>query len=105
MNKETIFFVSRQIQFPDGEKVVEVNSGGKDYCNPGAVSKKYPGEFREYESAVEAVNVAKAIAELWQKDCGEEIGIGVGCTMGFTMPFSGESYEKALEWAKSQDGR
>jgi len=97
------YFVSRQIQFPDGEKVVEVNSGGKDYCNPDAVSAKYPGEFREYESAVEAVNVAKAIAERWQEDCGEEIEIGVGCTMGGTLPFNPDTYESALEWAKTQD--
>ena len=60
--------VTRQVNTFEGTKVVEISQGGIDYCNPGALSKRYPGEFEEFANPVEAVEAAILIAQQWQKD-------------------------------------
>lgn len=98
------YTVTRQLQWPDGDRVVEVSVGSFDYCNPGSLASNYKGENEEYELATEAVNAALSIQEQWQKDLpGEEIGIAYGNTGGMTMPFSPCDKEEVLKWAEQRD--
>ena len=85
------YFVSRQSQWPEGTLCVEINSGGTDHANPGMLVEKYPGEGREYDNPVEAVEAGIKIARWWQDDRpAETILIAHGATGGYTMPFEGE---------------
>ena len=96
-----MYTVTRQHQWPDGEYVVEVSAGGIDYCNPDALTAKYAGEFQEFSDPREAVETAIGIVKEWRKDApGKRISIGVGATMGFTIPFSPETFRYARAWAK-----
>jgi len=83
--------VTRQRQWPDGDTVVEISSGGLDYTNPDALAAKYPGEFEEFGDPREAVEAAIGIAEAWKADApDEDIQVATGATGGYTMPFEGE---------------
>ena len=96
-----MFTVTRQRQFPDGDNVVEVSTGGLDYCNPDALSAKYPGEFEVFADPREAVETAINIVRAWRKDTrGERFSIGVGSTLGMTLPFSPDTFAHARAWAK-----
>ena len=95
-----MFTVTRQRQWPDGENVVEVSSGGLDYCNPDALAEKYSGEFQEFTDPREAVETAITIVRAWRKDSRERISIGVGSTLGMTLPFSPDTFAHARAWAK-----
>ena len=95
-----MYTVTRQCQWPDGDNVVEVSTGGIDYCNPDALCAKYSGEFEEYKDPREAVEVAINIVKMWRKDSKEHISIGVGSTLGMTMPFSPDTFKGARAWAK-----
>ena len=95
-----MYTVTRQCQWPDGDNVVEVSTGGIDYCNPDALCAKYAGEFEEYQDPREAVEVAINIVKAWRKDSKEHISIGVGSTLGMTMPFSPDTFKGARAWAK-----
>jgi hypothetical protein len=95
-----MFTVTRQCQWPDGNNVVEVSSGGIDYCNPDALGAKYPGEFQEFKNPIEAVETAIGIVRAWRKDSGKRISIGVGSTHGMTMPFDSGTFKDARLWAK-----
>ena len=98
--------VTRQVNTYDGTWVVEISDGGIDYCNPGALSPKYPGEFVEYDNPIEAVEAAISIAKAWQKDCPDKkILIDTGATGGCVMFFDGqEQNEKTFaalrKWAE-----
>ncbi len=98
--------VTRQSQWPDGDQVVEISSGGIDYCNPDALCKRYPGEFEEFDNPQEAVEAGIRIAQQWRDDCPElTILIGSGATGGDTMPFDGlpltiQTYNKLRHSAK-----
>jgi len=81
--------------------MVEVSVGGMDYTNPDALSPKYPGEMEEYDSPVEAVQVAIRICEQWRDD-EPEAEIGVGSTLGMTMPFEPRTFAEAIAWAERQ---
>ena len=97
--------VTRQLQWPDGDTVVEISQGGIDYTNPDALAEKYPGEFEEFEDPREAVKTAIKIAQQWQKDCPDKtILIDHGATAGMTMPFDGmdlveENLTELRTWA------
>ena len=94
------FVVTRQHQWATGDLVVEIAQGGRDYSNPDALVKKYPGEFDEHIGKLEAVKVAIAILRAWQADePKKKILIGEGFTHGDTMPFEGERLTKKLEKA------
>ena len=95
------YVVTRQRQWPDGNPMVEVSVGGMDYTNPDALSPKYPGEMEEYDSPVEAVQVAIRICEQWRDD-EPEAEIGVGSTLGMTMPFEPITSDEAIAWAEWQ---
>ena len=95
-----MYTVTRQCQWPDGDNVVEVSTGGIDYCNPDALCAKYAGEFEEYKDPREAVEVAINIVKAWRKDSKEHISIGVGSTLGMTLPFSPDTFKGARAWAK-----
>lgn len=96
--------VTRQRQYPDGDLMVEISKGDYNYVNPGALCEKYAGEGESHLSAVEAVQNAIRIKDLWQADCpDEEVLIGMGSTMGMTMPFDPEEPEDLLERAEQID--
>jgi hypothetical protein len=108
MIKPIKFVVTRQCYWPSGENVVEIAQGGLDYCNPNALAARYPGEFYEFTSLVEAVETAVSIAEAWKQDTKDPIGIALGYTHGMTMPFEGqpaneEAYSDLREKAKKFD--
>jgi hypothetical protein len=95
-----MFTVTRQRQWPDGTEIVEVSSGGLDYTNPDALGEKYPGEFQEFASPIDAVETAIEIARAWRKDAHKRIPVGVGSTHGMTMPFDSGTFRDARLWAK-----
>ena len=82
--------------------MVEVSRGGFDYCNPDALGAKYPGETDEYDSPVEAVDVAISICRAWRKDGEPRARVGVGSTLGMTMPFEPIRFREARRWAKEE---
>lgn len=100
--------VTRQLQWQDGNNVVEVSFGNLDYTNPDALSAKYPGEFKEFSDPREAVGAAIEIAKAWQADAPDKtIEIGYGATGGFTMPFDGEpltenTFQELVDWANAK---
>lgn len=95
-----MYTVTRQRQWPDGTEIVEVSSGGIDYCNPDALGAKYAGEFEEFSDPRVAVETAIGIARAWRKDSRKRIPVGVGCTLGMTMPFDSGTFRDARLWAK-----
>jgi len=102
------FVVTRQCYWPDGGNIVEIAQGGRDYCNPNALVARYPGEFGEFTSLVEAVETAISIAETWKWDTSDPILIALGCTGGMTIPFESrpadeEVYADLREKAKKFD--
>ena len=92
--------ITRQLQWPDGKKVVEISYGGLDYCNPDALCQKYDGEFQTYDDPVECVDVALEILKAWQEDSEDKIFIGLGNTGGFTMPFEPIGAKELKKWAQ-----
>lgn len=87
------FMVTRQSYWPNGNKVVEVAQGGRDYSNPDMLSPRYDREGEEYDGVVATVEVAFKIAKWWASSDPElEITVGVGCTWGDTVPFE-DGYE------------
>jgi hypothetical protein len=98
-----VWFVSRQRYWPDGDLMVEIAGGGRDYSNPDMFSPKYPGEGKEYADPREAVKAALTIRDLWKKDApDEEIGVDEGCTGGWTMPFDGSDDDTLIAWAEKE---
>jgi hypothetical protein len=96
------WFVSRQKYWPDGDLVVEIASGGRDYANPDMLSPKYAGEGEEYNDPREALDVALEIRDAWISDCKEEVRVEHGFTGGATMPFCSEPDDSELrEWASA----
>jgi hypothetical protein len=98
-----MYFVSRQQYWPDGKLCVEVVSGGLDYANPDMLGAKYPrlGEGKEYIDPVEAVEAAITICKQWRVDThSRKPYVGVGSTMGFTLPFDEGTFRDARAWAK-----
>lgn len=94
------FTVTRQLQWPTGDAVVEISSGGLDYTNPDALVQEYAGEFETYDDPQEAVEVAIAICRAWRKDKRPDAKVGIGATGGMTMPFDTCSFNEAREWAR-----
>ena len=99
------YTVTRQSQWPSGDKVVEVSAGGQDYTNPDALGSKYGrlGEFETFISPVLAVEAAIAICRAWRKDGAPSAKVGYGATGGMTMPFDSCTYEEARAWAAKRE--
>lgn len=97
-----MYTVTRQLQWPEGTPMVEVSVGGIDYCNPDALVQRYGGEFEEFINPIEAVETAIDICMAWRKDGEKDAQIGIGATLGMTMPFEECSFESAREWAKKE---
>jgi hypothetical protein len=101
---KTRYCVTRQIQFPGSDCVVEISIGGTDYTNPGVF-----GDINEFETATEAVEFAIVDAEEWSgKETKDGVTIGYGATGGWTLPFSGhplceETYSALRQWAETAD--
>lgn len=93
--------VTRQHQWPDGLYAVEVSAGGRDYTNPGALSKKYSGEFETYRDPREAVEVAIRICRDWRKDGEPKAKVGHGATGGMSMYFHASTYKDLRSWAQA----
>jgi len=94
-----MYTITRQIQWPKGDPVVEVSEGGIDYTNPDALVANYPGEFQKFEDPREAVETAINICRAWREDGEKGARIGVGATGGMTMPFDGGTFKEARKWA------
>ena len=62
----TKLVVTRQLQWPEGKRVVEVSVGGMDYVNPDALVAKYQGELEEYDDPIEAVEAAIDVCRRWR---------------------------------------
>ena len=80
------YTVTRQSQWPSGDKVVEVSLGNGYYTNPDALVGKYPDEGRTFDSPVEAVEAAIRICQAWRQDGAPDAQVGYGATYGMTMP-------------------
>lgn len=96
------YFVSRQMYWPFGDKVIEIAEGGVDYANPDMLVVGFPelGEGVEYDDPREALEAAFRIRDAWPGS-----RIEVGCTHGYTMPFEEHpSDEELREWAKDPAG-
>jgi len=100
-----LYFVSRQHYWPDGEHIVEIAVGGRDYANPDMLVPKYTGEGEEYEDPREAVAAAIAIRDAWRKDKPDvQIDVAHGCTGGDTMPFEACTGFELNAWANKRWG-
>ena len=97
-----MYTVTRQIQHPDGNKVVEVSVGGIDYCNPGALYAKYAGEFIEFDDPRSAAETAIRIASEWRKNAHSRVSVAAGNTRGMTMPFDSCTVKELRAWAKKE---
>lgn len=100
----TRYCVTKQIQYPDGDRVVEISIGTFDYVNPDCLSDG----IKECETAIEAVEYAIELAQKWQTECGEEVFIGKGYTAGSSMPFDPwelceDTYSRLRAWARERD--
>ncbi len=95
-----MYTVTRQLQWPGGDPMVEVSEGGIDFTNPDALVEKYEGEFKEFESPVEAVKVAIKICRAWRKDGERRARVGVGATGGMTIPFEAGSFSEVRKWSE-----
>lgn len=82
-----VWTVTRQSQWPEGTRIVEISAGGLDYTNPDALAQRYDGEFEEFADPREAVTQAIDIARRWSSETALVIAIGHGATAGFTLPF------------------
>jgi len=92
--------VTRQCYWFNGQFMVEIAKGGRDYSNPDALTEKYPGEFEEFTDPVLAVETAIEIHKAWKKDKPmDDIQISHGCTGGDTIPFESTDYESLRNWA------
>ena len=94
-----MYTVTRQIQWPDGAKVVEVSAGGLDLANPDMLEPKYPQEGESFHSPVEAAMAAITICRAWRKDGHKDARVGYGATLGMTMPFSPCTFQELRDWA------
>jgi len=97
-----MYTITRQIQWPDGNKVVEISKGGLDYTNPDALVPAYDGEFEEFSNPIEAVETAIEICRQWRKNGGKGAMLGIGATLGMTLPFDTCSFKDAIAWAKEK---
>ena len=97
-----MYTVTRQLQWPEGRRVVEVSSGGRDYTNPDALAARYRGEFEEFLDPVEAVETAIEICRAWCRDTRKRCGVAVGATGGMTMPFEPRTFAVLRAWAKKR---
>lgn len=95
----TKFTVTRQLQYPDGDFVVEISQGEFDYCNPGKLGCMFRklGEDETFAGMTPAVEAGIAIAKAWQEHEPDlVILIAVGNTGGNTMPFDGEEFTEEV---------
>ena len=63
-----MFYVSRQVVWPEGNKVVEVVSPGLDHAGPDMLTPKFKnlGEGQEFASPIDAFEAANQVRNAWQ---------------------------------------
>ena len=96
------YTVTRQIQWPGGDKIVEISVGSGDFTNPDELVHKYPDEGRAFASPVEAVEAAIRICEAWRQGGAPDAQVGYGATYGMTMPFDASTFDEARAWARER---
>lgn len=102
-SNEREWTVTRQLQWATGDAVVEVSEGSIDYTNPDALAEKYAGEFKSFESPMDAVTTAIEICRQWRRDGCTRASIGIGATGGNTLPFETCTFDEGLIWAKEEE--
>jgi len=100
-----MYYVSRQMQWPDGMMYVEIAVGGLDYSSPGMLANDLGGEG-EYTDPREAASVAWELAKIWQeREPEEEIHLAYGYNMDmFAIPEADTVQEKVEldTWAEAE---
>ena len=100
-----MYYVSRQLQWPDGMMYVEIAVGGLDYSSPGMLANDLGGEG-DYSDPREAANAAWELAKIWQeKEPEEEIHLAYGYNMDmFVIPEEDTVTERAEldAWAETE---
>lgn len=93
-----MFVVTRQLQWPEGKKVVELSYGSIDYVNPDALSPMFEGEMEEINDPRDAAKIAISVYNKWKKnEPNSKIYIGIGDTGGYTAPFEALNNIKDIE--------
>ena len=101
-----MYTVTRQLQWPDGNLMIEISEGGFDYVNPDMLSPKYDQEGESFDNPIDAVDAALQILKDWQHDePNNHIGIGYGATLGFTAPFDESDIAEIKAWAQKEYDR
>ena len=100
------YTVTRQLQWPDGNLMIEISEGGFDYVNPDMLSPKYDQEGESFDNPIDAVDTALQILERWRSDePNKHIGIGYGATLGFTAPFEEADIAELKAWSQKEYDR
>ena len=99
------YYVSRQMQWPDGQLYVEIAGGGLDYSSPGMLSGDWDGEG-EYTDPREAAENAWTLFVKWiGKEPKEDIRISWGYNMDMFV-ISEDDMTKSKEeldtWAEKE---
>lgn len=96
------YFVSRQITFPDGQRVVEISCDGPDRSGPDMLVAQYPGEGESYSDPREAVNAALDIKRQWQSDTDRVVFIDYGHNADMISLTDDVSPEDLRTWAEKE---
>jgi len=99
-----MYFVSRQIRWPDGSHLVEICEG-QDYASPGMLVPRWSrlGEGQEFKDPREAVSAAVAVCEAWRKvaDPDDPVPELAGfATAGGMCATEEVTYDEARAWAE-----
>lgn len=106
------FYVSRQVQWPTGDNIVEIAAGGLDRSGPDMLCSKFPDEGIEYTDPREALKVAFAIRKDWHEqlradacanpDISDEVRIEAGYNLDMIAACEEPTDVELHEWAEKE---
>tara|TARA_Y100000034_G_C6819927_1_gene369151 strand:- start:631 stop:1089 length:459 start_codon:yes stop_codon:yes gene_type:complete len=98
-----MYTVTRQMYWPDGQHVVEVQGAGRDGIGSDMLVEHYPGESMDgYADPREAAAMAVKVLLAWRAD-GTDASIDYGNTWGGSLPLTEETTAmEVLEWAQRE---
>ena len=98
-----MYTVTRQLQYYEGNMMVEISEGGFDYVNPDMLSPIFEGEGETFSNPIDAVDAAISIRDKWQHiEPDNKITIGYGNTLGFCMAFEPAEIKELKEWSQKE---